>query len=76
MANDIVELSITKAEAIILFEAVAKLASQKPSTALDEAEQKVLWIIEAMLEKKLSEPFREDYQRLVGEARLQVLEDI
>jgi len=70
-----VDLSITKAEAIILFEFFAKLTPEKPTVSLDEAEQKVLWAVEATLENKLPEPFKGDYQQLVGEARLKMRED-
>ena len=75
MADDLVDLSITKAEAIILFEFAAKLTTEQSTVAFDGAEEKVLWNIEAMLEKMLLEPFREDYEHVVDKARLEVTED-
>lgn len=35
----------------------------------DQSEQRVLWDIECILEKELSEPFRADYQDIVKKAR-------
>ena len=69
-----VTIKLSKAEAIILFELSRHLTAEKRKPQLSEAEQRVLWMIEASLEKILDEPFRADYESVVEQARAIVCE--
>jgi hypothetical protein len=70
MVNSVtVELSAD--EALVLFEWLAALDEEK--FAGGEAEKRVLWRIEAALEKALVEPFTGDYAQRVEQARQRVL---
>ncbi len=64
-----IELSVD--EALVLFE---WLAGQKAGkVAIGDAEQRVLWRIEGVLEKSLVEPLAKDYAELVEQARKRIL---
>lgn len=70
MDNNKINIELTKEEAIVLFEFLCRInENENLSTFDDLAEQRVLWDIECILEKQLSEPFRADYQEIVKEAR-------
>lgn len=70
MDNKNINIELTKEEAIVLFEFLGRFnENDNLSTFDDLAEQRVLWDIEFILEKQLSEPFRADYQEIVKEAR-------
>lgn len=69
-----VELRLTVAEALVLFEWLAS-ADEKESLVVDEAERRVLWDLESQLETKLVEPFLPEYAQLVDAAKKTVLGD-
>jgi len=70
MANDKVNIELTKEEAIVLFEFLSRFNENDNLSRLeDQSEQRVLWNVECILEKQLSEPFRADYQKIVKKAR-------
>jgi len=65
-----INLTITDNEALVLFEFLARFnQSEHADIFEDQAEQKILWILEGQLEKQLVEPFRPDYKDLIREAR-------
>jgi hypothetical protein len=66
-----VSIELNGDEALVLFEWLAGLAETK--VAVGEAEQRVLWRLEAVLEKALAEPFAKDYAELVEQARGRIL---
>ncbi|MCK8476829.1 hypothetical protein [Microbacterium aurugineum] len=63
-----VELRVTGAEALVLFEWLASV-HDGGAADIDEAVRYVLWDVEAQLETKLVEPFRPDYAQLVEAAK-------
>ena len=69
--NDNVILTFTKDEAIVLFEWVCNFNNKNPKAESfdDQAEQRVLWNIEADLEKELFEPFKANYNEILIKAR-------
>ncbi len=70
MTNNKVNIELTKEEAIVLFEYLGRFNENDNLEKFeDQAEQRVLWDIECILEKELSEPFRADYQEIVKKAR-------
>jgi hypothetical protein len=65
-----ISIELTKDETLVLFEFLARFnETEHPDIFEDQAEQKVLWIIEGQLEKQLVEPFRPDYKKIINEAR-------
>lgn len=67
------QIELTQQEALVLFEWLHQ-NSEKEELFAHPAEQKVLWRMEAQLEKTLLEPCMPDYWQLVDVARAQVEE--
>ena len=76
MADDRVLLELSRDEAIVLFGWVSRLNNAKGVDFEDQAEQRVLWDIEAMLETKLAEVFDPKYDDLLARARARVRDAI
>lgn len=72
MTGENVELRLTTAEALVLFEWLA-VANDAKQLIVDEAEQRVLWDLESQLETKLVEPLMPNYTELVDAAKRAVL---
>ena len=67
--NDRVHIELTKAEALLVFEALVKLDEQKIlDSAVCEEERSACWALEAVLEKALP-VFSPDYSALVEKAK-------
>ena len=64
-----VTLELTKAEALVLFDFLWRFTEGKRLVIEDQAEQRVLWDLLAMLEPILVEPFKRNYPELVQKAR-------
>ncbi len=69
-----VALHLTRAEALVFFEWLARVDSADARLRVDQAEQHVLWTLEGQLEKALTEPLQANYQELLEEARREVRE--
>lgn len=65
-----ITLTISKDESLVLFDFLSRFnESEHPNIFEDQAEQKVLWIIEGQLEKQLVEPFMPDYKEIIKKVR-------
>lgn len=71
MAKGKVALNLSREEALVLFEWLHRFNSED-QTFEDQAEQRVLWDIEAMLESELVEPLDPKYAELLAAARARV----
>ncbi len=70
MAENKVNIELTKEEAIVFFEFLGRFnKTDNLGKFEDQSEQRVLWDVESILEKELIEPFRADYQEIVKKAR-------
>ena len=70
MISENVILTTSKSEALVLFEFLVRFNEQAPKELfVDQAEQRVLWNLEAYLEKQLTEPFLANYHEIVEKAR-------
>ena len=68
-----ITLTFTEYEALVLFDWVGKFNNQDHSTLFeDQAEQRVLWSIEARLEKVISCVFADEYLEILAYAREKV----
>ena len=73
--NNQVNIEISKNEAIVLFEFLERFNQIKNKKIFeDQAEQRVLWDLESILENKLVELFNENYKKIVYNAR-QIVRD-
>jgi hypothetical protein len=70
MSDKKVNIELTNEEAVVLFEFLVRFNKSDDSNRFDDqAEQRVPWDLECILEKELSEPFRKDYQEIIKKAR-------
>jgi len=60
-----VTIELTVSEALGLFEYLSRCSDQNHLVFEDQAERRVLWNLEGILESQLAEPFRPDYGDLV-----------
>jgi hypothetical protein len=68
--NKNVSLSLSNDEALVLFAWLSIFnAEEHPSLFQDQAEQRVLWDLEAVLEKVISVTFDKDYINILSKAR-------
>ena len=66
-------IKLSKDEALVLFEFVSRFNQlDQDEIFQDQAEQKLVWLIETQLEKILVEPFQPDYKEIIQEARNKV----
>ena len=68
--NDKINIILEKDEAIVLFDFLARFNQNDNKEVFeDQAEQKILWDIEYILEKQLTEPLLPNYKEIISEAR-------
>ncbi len=72
MADDKVHLELSRQEVIVFFEWLSRLNKAEDTKFEDQAEQRVLWDIQAMLEPMLVETFEPNYAALLARARERV----
>ena len=73
MTENKINIELTKEEAIVFFELLGRINELKEFDQIkDQSEQRVLWDIESLLEKQLSETFKDDYKEIVRQARNKV----
>lgn len=69
---DKIIVELTNKEALVLLEFLYRFSEVEGYPFEDQAEQRVLWNVETILEKQLVEVFSPDYKKLLQEARNQV----
>ncbi len=67
--NEQIKVELTPSEAIVLFEFLSRFTHEGKLELKDQAEERVLWNIYAILEGNLPEPFLENYNELLARAR-------
>lgn len=67
-----VSLELSREQALVFFEWLSKFNASEGKRFEDQAEERVLWDIEAMLESTLVEPFDACYEELLAKARAAV----
>ena len=70
-----VTIDLTTAKALVLIDFLARFNKLEGFAFEDQSEQRVLWDLEAILEKQLVEPFRPDYKKLLEQARAEVRDE-
>ena len=70
MNNPKLSIELSRNEALVFFEFLTRFNKKDlPEIFEDQAEQRVLWDIEAILQKVLVEPFNPDYHEIIKKAR-------
>ena len=65
-------IELTREEALVFFEWISRFNKREDADFEDQAEQRVLWDIEATLESTLDDLFSPDYAALLAAARAKV----
>ena len=74
--TDEIAIKLNKDEALVLFEFLSRINDKELKEIFkDQAEQKILWILEGQLEKHLVEPFKPDYKDIIKEARNKIRDE-
>jgi hypothetical protein len=69
-----IDLVLSNAEGLVLYEWLCQMEDEKKGAVMGEAELKVLWKIEGQLEKVLVEPLEPGYKQKVEIARKKVID--
>lgn len=67
-----ITLSLSNAQALVLFEWLTSQDGADAFTYEHDAEERVVWKLQGQLEKVLTEPFHEDYVTILKRARAEV----
>ena len=67
-----ITLELSKDEALVLFDWIKRFNEKGNNKFEDQAEERVLWDIEAILEKNLVIPFEKNYSELLRTARKRI----
>lgn len=71
-----INIDLSNDQALVLFDWLARFNERNDHDFDDQAEQKVLWDVEAVLEKSLGELFSDNYKELLAEARARVRDSV
>ena len=70
-----VTIELTSEAALVLYDWLTRFNQQEEPACADQAEERVLFDLEAMLEKVLVAPLQSDYAMLVAQARSHVRDE-
>jgi hypothetical protein len=73
---DKISLELSREEALVFFEWLTRFNKTENIEFEDQAEQRVLWDIEGMLESILVEPFDAKYDEMLTTARAKVRDPV
>ena len=68
MTEDVV-IKLTKDEALVLFDWLARFNETENQAFEDQAEQRALWNLECYFERELAEPINSDWDGIIAAAR-------
>lgn len=71
--DDALTITIGKAECLVLFDLLSGLRDESHLAIRNDAERVTLWMLQASLEKTLMEPFLDEYEHTLQQAREEVL---
>lgn len=74
--NANIEIALTSDEALVLFEFLSRFSESETLTVVDQAEERALWNLHALLEKTLLPPFQDDYRDQLQQARDQLRDNV
>jgi hypothetical protein len=76
MTPEPISLELSRDEALVLFEVLHRWADTDRLEFVDEAEQRAMWNLSALLERLMAEPFRPDYDELLAAARDRLRDEV
>lgn len=73
--NSEVQITLTADEAIVLFEFLSRYSDTDELKIVDQAEQRALWNLCCIFEKKSVVPFNVEYAQVLSEARARLRDE-
>ena len=73
MASSKVEISLTRSEALVLYDLTQRFSETELLTVDHPSEKQVLWNLSSLLEKILVEPLEPEYETKLNNARVNVM---
>lgn len=70
-----VKVELTGDEALVLYDWLTRFNEETDPNLVDQAEARILFDLESILEKALVAPFEADYVTLLGKARSKVCDE-
>ena len=67
--NGEVRIELSLPEALVLFEVLSRFSAEDRLAVEDQTESRVLWNVQALLERRLTEPFSDNYAELLVRAK-------
>ena len=75
MRSKRVKIEFTSDAALVLYDWLTRFNQRTETDFVDQAEERVLFDLEALLEKALVAPLQSDYAALLAQARLHVRDE-
>ncbi len=75
MSDDKFCISLSRSEALVLFDLLTRYSETGRIEIRDQAEQRVLWDVCCLLESGLNEPLHPDYEARLQQAREKVRDE-
>lgn len=75
MSDSSLSLSLSRDHALVLFDWLSRFNESRRAAFEDQAEERVLWDLQATLESILPEPLSSHYDQLLAAARERVRDD-
>ena len=69
MSEETLNIALSKNEALVLFELLSRFSDTEKLEIEHQSEVRALWNLTCLFEKELTEPFKEDYEKTLNEAR-------
>ncbi len=69
MSTEKVNVSLSKDEALVLFEFLSRFSGTDKLSIEDRAEERALWNLTSAFEEALTEPFSDNYSAILSSAR-------
>jgi len=69
MKEEKINISLSKEEALVLFEFLSRYLDTDKLEIEDQSEAQALWDLASLFEKELVEPFDKNYQDILAKAR-------
>lgn len=73
--NSEVQITLTADEALVLFEFLSRYSDLEDLNIVDQAEQRALWNLCCIFEKKLVTPFNMEYAQALSAARARLRDE-
>jgi len=76
MSEEDIKISLTKDEALVLFEMLSRFSDTDKLNIEHQSEERALWNIKCLIEEIIVEPFKDNYIELLQAARERLKDEV